>query len=52
MKEYKVINPKLGLGKWNEKLADILNNHAREGWVFKHINPDYNMLILERNKNR
>ena len=32
MKEYKVINWKMGLSKNNERLEDTLNEHARSGW--------------------
>ena len=52
MKEYKVIRPKLGIGSWNEKMEDLLNKHAREGWILKHVNPNFSMVILERDKNR
>jgi len=52
MKEYKVIKPKLGLGNWNQKMEDLLNNHAREGWILKEVNPNFSMVILERDKNR
>lgn len=52
MKEYKVVKPKLGLGNWNEKMEDLLNKYAREGWVLKHVGPNYSMVIIERDKNR
>jgi len=52
MKEYKVITPKLGFSKRIEKLEEILNNYAREGWVLKHSDPNMIRFILEREKNR
>ncbi|TYP97544.1 uncharacterized protein DUF4177 [Tenacibaculum adriaticum] len=32
MKEYKVINWKMGLSKNSERLEDTLNNYAKQGW--------------------
>ncbi|MBT8274074.1 MAG: DUF4177 domain-containing protein [Bacteroidia bacterium] len=52
MKEYKVISPKLGLSKRTEKLEDILNQYAREGWVVNHIAQSAYMVVFERDKNR
>lgn len=52
MKEYKTLLPKLGFSKRYEKLEEILNHHAREGWELKHINQPQNLIIFERNKNR
>lgn len=52
MKEYKVINPKLGLGKWNQKIEDLLNKYAKEGWEVKHIQQNLTAIVLERDKNR
>jgi len=52
MKEYKVVKSKLGLGNWNEKIEDLLNKHAREGWELKHAQQNLTMFILERDKNR
>lgn len=49
MKEYKVVTPKLGFRKTVEKLEDLLNNHAREGWVvipYYHMNTRYRILFL------
>lgn len=51
MKEYKVVMPSLGLTKRIEKLEDILNQYAREGWVYKQITSG-GVLVLERSKNR
>lgn len=51
MKEYKVISPKLGLSKRNEKLEDILNQYARERWMVNHIAQSAYFIVLERDKN-
>ena len=52
MKEYKVINWKMGLYKNNERLEDVLNQHAKMGWTLKHIAENSARLIFERDKNR
>ena len=52
MKEYKVIIPKLGFTKRTEKMQDVLNQYAREGWVAKHIGQGWSSIIFERDKNR
>lgn len=52
MKEYKVVSPKLGLKHRNQKLEDILNQYAREGWVVSHIAQSAYFIVFERNKNR
>lgn len=55
MKEYKVLNPSLGFRNRTEKLEDILNNHAREGWVVNTITSHQHgisYIVLEREKNR
>ena len=52
MKEYKVLNWKMGLTRNNEKLEDTLNQYAREGWVLKHTEQNSNRIIFERDKNR
>ncbi len=52
MKEYKVVTPKLGFSKRNQNLEDLLNSHAREGWIFNSINQAQTLVIFERNKNR
>ena len=51
MKEYKVITPKVGLRNRVQKLEDILNQYAREGWTVNHIDQAWN-IIFERDKNR
>ncbi|WP_435263913.1 DUF4177 domain-containing protein [Tenacibaculum sp. nBUS_03] len=52
MKEYKVVNWKMGFSGNNQKLEDTLNQYAREGWVLKHVAENSVRIILERNKNR
>ena len=54
MKEYKVVKPNLGWKNKSEKLEEILNNHAKQGWVLHTINRNetYLQIIFERNKNR
>jgi hypothetical protein len=52
MKEYKVVNWKMGLSNNNERLEDTLNQYAREGWVLRDIGENSTRLIFERNKNR
>lgn len=55
MKEYKVVTPKLGFRNTVEKLEDLLNNHAREGWIVNSILPhEYTVsyIVFERDKNR
>lgn len=52
MKEYKVIQPKLGLMNRFQNFEDQLNQYAREGWKVIHIAAGWSSVILERNKNR
>lgn len=52
MKEYKVVNPKLGMSRRNEKLEDLLNQYAREGWHVNHIAQSAYFVVFERDKNR
>ncbi|SEB75374.1 hypothetical protein SAMN04489761_1665 [Tenacibaculum sp. MAR_2009_124] len=52
MKEYKVIMPKLGLRNRYQKLEDLLNQYAREGWNLKHLGEGWTNIVLERDKNR
>lgn len=54
MKEYKVVNPKLGWKNRLEKLEDMLNSYAKQGWILHSINnlDAYTQVIFERNKNR
>ena len=52
MKEYKIVSPKNGFIKRGEKIEDLLNKHAREGWELKHVDQHMMRFILERDKNR
>jgi hypothetical protein len=52
MKEYKVINWKMGFSKNNERLEDLLNEHGRDGWRVIHIGEQNTRIVLERDKNR
>lgn len=52
MKEYKVINWKMGLTGNNQKLEDALNENARNGWEMKHIGENSSRIVFERDKNR
>ena len=52
MKEYKVINWKMGLSNNNQRLEDVLNHYAREGWSLKDLNDNYTRIVFERKKNR
>ena len=52
MKEYKVINWKMGLSNNNQRLEDTLNQYAREGWVLREFAENTTRIILERDKNR
>jgi len=52
MKEYKVIQPKLGFRNRFQNFENVLNQHAREGWVVKSIAENWTSVVLERDKNR
>ncbi len=52
MKEYKVVTTKLGMSKRNEKLEDLLNQYAREGWIVRHLGQNAYFVVFERDKNR
>ncbi|MEN8878739.1 MAG: DUF4177 domain-containing protein [Polaribacter sp.] len=52
MKEYKVVELKLGFRNRTQNFEDLLNQHAREGWRFVKIPHGWNSMILERDKNR
>jgi|TARA_B110000967_G_C18862615_1_gene550846 hypothetical protein len=51
MKEYKVVPPKASLRNWNQKYEDLLNQHARDGWVVNTILQS-GTIVFERDKNR
>lgn len=52
MKEYKVINWKMGLLGNNQKLEDTLNKYAQSGWTVCHVAEQSSRVIFERDKNR
>jgi hypothetical protein len=52
MKEYKVVNWKMGMSNNNQRLEDTLNQYAREGWVVKDIGENSMRIVFEREKNR
>ena len=52
MKEYKVIQPKLGFRSRFQNFEDLLNQYAREGWIVKHVGQSWSSVVFERDKNR
>lgn len=52
MKEYKVIQPKLGFRNRLQNFEDLLNQYAREGWRVVEISQNWNAIVFERDKNR
>ena len=52
MKEYKVIQPKLGFRNRFQQFEDLLNQHAREGWSVRFVGQGWASVVLERDKNR
>ena len=52
MKEYKVVSWKMGFSKNNERLEDLLNEHARNGWRVIEIAEQSTRIVFERDKNR
>ncbi len=52
MKEYKVIQPKVGFRHRFQNFEDLLNLHAREGWTVNFIGQGWSSVVLERDKNR
>ena len=52
MKEYKVIQPKLGFRNRMQNFEDLLNQYGREGWTVKDVGQNWSSVILERDKNR
>ena len=52
MKEYKVVQPKIGLRNRNQKYEDVLNQYARDGWVVNSIFQNTSGILFERDKNR
>ena len=52
MKEDKIVQLKLGFRNRIQTFEDLLNQYAREGWVYKEMPPGWNSVVLERDKNR
>jgi len=52
MKEYKVVNTKASIIKRNEKLEELFNQYAREGWQLKFLHQSFTVAVFERDKNR
>ena len=52
MKEYKVIQTKLGFRNRNQNLEDLLNQYAREGWRVVELSQTWTFVVFERDKNR
>jgi hypothetical protein len=52
MKEYKVVQPKLGFRHRFQNFEDLLNQHAREGWTVNFIGQGWTSVVFERDKNR
>ena len=52
MKEYKVIQPKLGFRNRFQNFEVLLNQYAREEWVVKEIAENWTSVVLEIDKNR
>jgi len=52
MKEYKVVQPKLGFRNRSQNFEDLLNQYAREGWQVRYINDSWMSVVFERDKNR
>lgn len=56
MKEYKVVNPSLGITNRSVKLEDLINKFAKEGWILNTITNNkhggISFVVFEREKNR
>ncbi|MDT0559274.1 DUF4177 domain-containing protein [Ichthyenterobacterium sp. W332] len=52
MKEYKVVQPKLGFRNRFQQFEDLLNQYAREGWQVIQIGQGWASVVFERDKNR
>ena len=52
MKEYKVVQPKLGFRNRFQQFEDLLNQYAREGWRVVQVAQGWTSVVLERDKNR
>jgi len=56
MKEYKVVNPSLGIINRSEKLEELINKLAKESWILNTITQNrhggISFVVFEREKNR
>jgi len=56
MKEYKVVNPSLGIINRSEKLEELINKLAKESWMLNTITHNrhggISFVVFEREKNR
>ncbi len=52
MKEYKVVQLKLGLRNRVQIFEDLLNQYAREDWSVVNIPQGWSVVVFERDKNR
>ena len=52
MKEYKIVELKLGFRNRIQNFEDLLNQYAKEVWVYKETPPGWNSVVFERDKNR
>lgn len=52
MKEYKVVQMKLGFTNRVKNFENLLNQYAREGWRMIEVPPGWQVIVFERDKNR
>lgn len=52
MKEYKVVSWKMGLSNNDQRLEDVLNKYAKQGWHVIQVAENFQRIIFERDKNR
>ena len=52
MKEYKVVQIKLGFRNRIQNFEDLLNQYGREGWRVVEIPQGWSIVVFERDKNR
>lgn len=52
MKEHKVVQFIGGLTKNTQRLENVLNEHAKNGWEYKQFLENTGRIIMERTKNR
>lgn len=52
MKEYKLVQPKLGFRNRFQNFENLLNQYAREGWRVIDIHQGWTAVLFERDKNR